>query len=139
MEIQDAVTTLTSNGWKSLDPSGLPSNDLNTGTSEYLVFADRLSLRFYSSENILRLFIYGKASQPDFQIDFISQIDPSLDKIGHNDVRGLQMEFDNEGLDELVPAIQELQSTITIDSYFDAYFSLQAYASVSILAVEQFL
>ena len=129
---------LTHYGWREGNIAALTSNALNRGIRSYFIYKDKLSLRFHSEENFIRLMVYGKTSNEDFKVNYISQIDTSLDKTGYNDVRGFQIDC-KKNLSDVLNSIVSMQDTLTLDSYFDFYLKIQSVGEVSILAVEQFI
>jgi hypothetical protein len=134
----EIIEKLKSNGWKEQSPTELDANSLNKGTKIYFTYKDRLSFRFHETENIIRIMIYGKAANEGFKVDYISRIDKVFDKIGHTDVRGLQIEAGSK-LNEILNEIISMQEEISLDSYFTAYMKIQSVGDVSILALEQFV
>jgi hypothetical protein len=138
METTHVTEQLTRNGWKEENIKELATNSLNNGASAYFIHQNKLSLRYHTKENFIRLMVYGKGSNETFAVNYISKIDKSLDKIGYNDVRGFQIDC-KKNLTDVLNGIIALQDTITLDSYFDFYMKIQSVGDVSILAVEQFV
>jgi hypothetical protein len=129
---------LKANGWKEQSTAELDSNSLNKEVKIYFTYKDKLSFRFHEAENFIRLMIYGKAANEGFKVDYIKNIDKVLDKLGHNDVRGLQIEAGTK-TEEILNEIISNQEEISLESYFTVYMKMQSVGDVSILAVEQFV
>ncbi len=106
---------LLSKGWIVQSLEYLDANKLNSGVTAFYGYKNKLTLRFYSAENILRLMIHQM-----------------------QDNRCLQFDCEDK-TDDILNAIFEIQDDLAIDNYFGHYFNLQQIANVSVLMTEQFL
>ena len=115
MDIIEIKDIFIRNGWKEELLSRLPANQLNENLDFLLYYGDKLSFRFHFKEKLIRLMIYNGG-----------------------DDRCLQFNYKNE-LPKIIEAIISIQNELTVETYFNYYFSLQLNFDISILAYEQFL